>query len=119
MIILDRSILLGQWAIDKLLQIIYFIDTLSDLLLADALILVWLVLVIVHQLIKVGQVGLQGRPRRLHQVLLTGDRLAGACILDLVNLIAKTFNPFLSFSVVALVLISAHNLSLMINYQFL
>ena len=69
-----------------------------------------LVLIVVHQLVEVGQVCLQCGPRGLHQILLTCHGLTRASIGDLVDLVAEAFNPLIGLAVVALECISAHSL---------
>lgn len=69
-------------------DLIDFLDSLSKLFLVYTLIFMGLILVVVHQLIKVAQVCLQGGPSCLHEVLLTGNRLPWASIGNLVDLVA-------------------------------
>lgn len=105
MIVLHRAILFCQLTRYEFLDLIDFLDALSKLLLVYTLILVGLILVVVHQLIKVAQVCLQGGPSCLHEVLLTGYRLPWASIGNLVDLIAKALDSLLGFSIVAVKLV--------------
>ena len=73
-----------------------------------------LILVVVHQLVEIGQVCLQSGPRGLHQVLLASYGLARACIDDLIDLVAQTLDAFLGLTIVPLELVSAHFVSVLI-----
>ena len=114
LVALDRAIFLGQLTLDQILDVVDQVDAAPDLFLADARVLVGLILVVVHQLVEIGQVCLQSSPRGLHQVLLASYRLARACIDDLIDLIAETLDAFLSFAIVPLELVSAHFVSVLI-----
>ena len=88
LIVFKTPVLLSELASDEVLDVVDEGDATSNLFLVDTGILVWLVLIVVHQLVEVAQVSLKGGPSGFHQVLLTGDGLTGAGIRDLVHLIA-------------------------------
>ena len=108
LVALDGSILLGQLALYDIVDFLNEANTTRDLLLADTRVLVRLVLVIVHQLVKVAQVGLESGPGGLHEVLGAGHGLAGLGVADLVDLIAKPLDTLLSIPIILLKLISTH-----------
>ena len=108
LVVLDTPVLLGELALHEVFDIIDEVDAAIDFLFVDARVLVRLVLVIVHQLVEVVHVCLKRCPRGLHQVLLTGYRLPGPSIHDLIDLRPQTLNPFLCSPVVFLKLIRAH-----------
>lgn len=119
LVVLNAAILLGDLTTNEFFDLVDEVDTSCDFFLVDARVLVRLVLIVVHQLVEVAHVRLQGCPRRLHQVLLTGDGLAGSRVRDLVDLVSQTLDPLLGFSVVPLELICAHFVCyriLIINY---
>ena len=66
LVTLNGSIVLGQLTLDDIVDIIDETYAASNLLFTDARVLVRLVLVIVHELVKVAQVCLQSCPGGLH-----------------------------------------------------
>lgn len=58
LIAFQSSILLGQLPLDNFVDLLDEADTPRDLFLADARVLVRLVLIVIHELIKVAQIGL-------------------------------------------------------------
>ena len=66
LVTLNGSIVLGQLTLDDIVDIIDETYAASNLLFTDARVLVRLVLVVVHELVKVAQVCLQSCPGGLH-----------------------------------------------------
>ena len=108
LVALDGSVLLGQLALDDIVDLLDEPNATRDLLLADAGVLVRLVLIIVHQLVKVAQVGLESGPGGLHEVLGAGHGLTGLGVADLFDLIAKPLDTLLGVPIILLKLISTH-----------
>ena len=73
LVTLNGSIVLGQLTLDDIVDIIDETYAASNLLFTDARVLVRLVLVVVHELVKVAQVCLQSCPGGFHQVFGTRD----------------------------------------------
>ena len=73
LVTLNSSIVLGQLTLDDIVDIIDETYAASNLLFTDARVLVRLILVVVHELVKVAQISLQSCPGGLHQVFGTRD----------------------------------------------
>ena len=65
-----------------------------------------LVLVLVHELIKVHHVCLKGAVRRFHEVLGSSHGLTLSSIGDLIKLVAKAFHTLLRLAIVLLELVT-------------
>ena len=65
-----------------------------------------LVLVLVHELIKVHHVCLKGAERRFHEVLGSSHGLTLSSIGDLIKLVAKAFHTLLRLAIVLLELVT-------------
>lgn len=99
---------MSELASDQVFDFVDEDDAASDFFLVYTGVLVRLILIVIHQLVKVTHVGLQGRPRGLHEVLLAGDGLAGPCIRNLIDLPSESLDALLCLPVVSIELISAH-----------
>ena len=78
----------------------------------------WFVLVVVHQLVEVAHVSLEGCPCRLHQVLLTCDRLPWSSVRNFLYLVSESFNALLAFPIVFLELVCTHVVLIHYNIWF-
>lgn len=108
LIVLNASVLLSELAHHKIFDFVDEGDSTSDLFFVHSRVLVRLILVVVHQLVEVAHVGLEGRPGCLHEVLLAGHGLAGSGVGDLIDLAAQSLDAFLCLPVVSFELVSAH-----------
>ena len=109
LIVLHGAIVLRQLPIDDLFDIVDEVNALFDFFFVHTWVLVWLILIIVHELIKVAQVSLKCGPGRLHQVFGTRNRLPRSRVCDFINLVLETLDSLLGIPVVFLKLVGTHS----------
>ena len=66
LVVLQTTVLLSELSSDEFFDLVDESDAALDLFFVDTRVLVGLILVVVHQLVKVAQVGLQSGPSGLH-----------------------------------------------------